>query len=83
MRRPYGYVMTNHKTMQILRLTSLPPRIVREIFELYKNGWGYKENCKITLPIKKFQTPRNVRKKCVRRHKARSIKKKSNPPGVS
>lgn len=38
---PYGYVMTNHKTMQF-EVDEPAAEVVREIFRLYNEGWGYK-----------------------------------------
>ncbi|MBE6855129.1 MAG: stage V sporulation protein T [Ruminococcus sp.] len=39
---PYGYVMTNHKTMQF-EVDEPAAEVVREIFRLYNAGWGYKK----------------------------------------
>ncbi|MBE6847102.1 MAG: stage V sporulation protein T [Ruminococcus sp.] len=38
---PYGYIMTNHKTMQF-EVDEPAAEVVREIFRLYNEGWGYK-----------------------------------------
>lgn len=38
---PYGYIMTNSKTMQF-EVDEPAAEIVREIFRLYSEGWGYK-----------------------------------------
>lgn len=38
---PYGYVMINTKTMKF-EVDESAAAIVRKIFELYANGWGYK-----------------------------------------
>lgn len=38
---PFGYVMTNHKTMQF-EVDEPAAEVVREIFRLYNEGWGYK-----------------------------------------
>ncbi|MGB4090927.1 MAG: stage V sporulation T C-terminal domain-containing protein [Ruminococcus flavefaciens] len=39
---PYGYVMTNTKTMKF-RVDEPSAEIVRKIFQLYSDGWGYKK----------------------------------------
>ncbi|MDE6790063.1 MAG: recombinase family protein, partial [Ruminococcus sp.] len=39
---PYGYIMTNSKTMQF-RVDEPSAEVVRKIFQLYCNGWGYKK----------------------------------------
>lgn len=39
---PYGYVMTNSKNMQF-RVDEPSAEIVRKIFQLYCDGWGYKK----------------------------------------
>ncbi|MBR6046008.1 MAG: recombinase family protein [Ruminococcus sp.] len=39
---PYGYVMTNSKTMAFT-VSEPEAAIVREIFRLYNDGWGYKK----------------------------------------
>lgn len=39
---PYGYVMTNSKTMQF-RVDEPSAEVVRKIFQLYCDGWGYKK----------------------------------------
>ena len=57
---PYGYVMTNHKTMQF-EVDEPAAEVVREIFELYKNGWGYKKIAN-HLTDKKIPTPRMCEK---------------------
>ena len=38
---PYGYIMTNSKTMQF-EVDEPAAEVVREIFRLYSEGWGYK-----------------------------------------
>lgn len=38
---PYGYVITNSKTMQF-KVDVPAAEVVREIFRLYIDGWGYK-----------------------------------------
>ncbi len=38
---PYGYVMTNSKLMQF-EVDEPAAEVVREIFRLYSEGWGYK-----------------------------------------
>lgn len=39
---PYGYIMTNSKTMQF-RVDEPSAEVVRKIFQLYCDGWGYKK----------------------------------------
>jgi len=39
---PYGYVMTNSKTMDF-EVDSPSAEIVRKIFTLYNDGWGYRK----------------------------------------
>lgn len=39
---PYGYIMTNSKTMQF-EIDEPSAEIVRQIFKLYSDGWGYKK----------------------------------------
>ena len=39
---PYGYVMTNTKTMKFT-VDEPSAEIVRKIFQLYADGWGYKK----------------------------------------
>ena len=39
---PYGYVLTNPKTMTIA-VDEAQAQVVRKIFELYRDGWGYKK----------------------------------------
>lgn len=39
---PYGYVMTNSKTMQF-KVDEPSAEVVRKIFQLYCDGWGYKK----------------------------------------
>lgn len=39
---PYGYIMTNSKIMQF-RVDELSAEVVRKIFQLYCDGWGYKK----------------------------------------
>lgn len=55
---PYGYVITNTKKMTF-EIDEPSAEVVREIFELYKQGWGYK---KIAghLTEKHIPTPRTV-----------------------
>ena len=52
--------MTNHKTMQF-EVDEPAAEVVREIFELYKNGWGYKKIAN-HLTDKKIPTPRMCEK---------------------
>ncbi len=39
---PYGYVITNHKTMAY-EVDEAAATVVRKIFDLYNDGWGYKK----------------------------------------
>lgn len=39
---PYGYIMTNSKTMQF-RVDEPSAEVVKKIFQLYCDGWGYKK----------------------------------------
>lgn len=39
---PYGYVMTNTKTMKF-KVDETSSEIVRKVFQLYADGWGYKK----------------------------------------
>ena len=39
---PFGYIMTNSKTMQF-EVDEPAAEIVRQIFQLYSDGWGYKK----------------------------------------
>ena len=39
---PYGYIMSNSKTMQF-EVDEPAAEIVRQIFQLYSDGWGYKK----------------------------------------
>lgn len=39
---PYGYVITNHKTMAY-EVDEAAATVVRKVFELYNDGWGYKK----------------------------------------
>lgn len=57
---PYGYVITNSK-MMTYAVDESAAVIVRKIFELYNDGWGYK---KITnyLTDNKIPTPRMIEK---------------------
>ena len=39
---PFGYVMTNNKSAKI-KVDEPSAEIVRKVYELYANGWGYKK----------------------------------------
>lgn len=39
---PYGYVITNTKTMTF-EVETAEAQVVKKVFELYINGWGYKK----------------------------------------
>ncbi len=53
---PYGYVITNHKTMSF-EIDEAASVVVREIFDLYNDGWGYKKIAN-HLTDKHIPTPR-------------------------
>ncbi len=57
---PYGYVMTNRKAMQF-EVDKPSAEVVREIFRLYSEGWGYKRIAN-HLTDKHIPTPRMVEK---------------------
>lgn len=52
---PYGYIISNMKKQEI----SVVPdeaEVIRKVFELYNDGWGYKK-LPTTLQIKRYQIP--------------------------
>ena len=55
---PYGYVMTNTKTMKF-KVDEPSAEIVRKIFQLYADGWGYKKIANY-LTDQHIPTPRKV-----------------------
>lgn len=55
---PYGYVMTNTKTMKF-KVDEPSAEIVRKIFQLYAEGWGYKKIANY-LTDQHIPTPRKV-----------------------
>ncbi len=55
---PYGYIMVNSKTMKFI-VDEPSAEIVREIFQLYSNGWGYKKIANY-LTQKHIPTPRTT-----------------------
>lgn len=57
---PYGYVMTNSKLMQF-EVDEPAAEVVREIFRLYSEGWGYKRIAN-HLTDKHIPTPRMTEK---------------------
>ncbi len=57
---PYGYVMTNTKKM-LFEVDEAAAEVVREIFRLYIDGWGYKKIAN-HLTDKKIPTPRMCEK---------------------
>lgn len=57
---PYGYVITNSKTMQF-KVDEPAAEVVREIFRLYIDGWGYKRIAN-HLTDKHIPTPRMCEK---------------------
>ena len=57
---PYGYVMTNSKTMKF-DVDEPAAQVVRDIFEKYNEGWGYKKIANY-LTEKHIPTPRMCEK---------------------
>lgn len=57
---PYGYVMTNSKTTQF-EVDEPAAEIVRQIFHLYSDGWGYKKIANF-LTDQHIPTPRMAEK---------------------
>ena len=55
---PYGYVMTNTK-MMTFAVDEPSAQIVRKVFELYNDGWGYKRIANY-LTAQHIPTPRTV-----------------------
>lgn len=55
---PYGYVMTNTKSMKF-KVDEPSAEIVRKIFQLYTDGWGYKKIANY-LTDQHIPTPRKV-----------------------
>ena len=53
---PYGYVLTNPKTMTIA-VDEAQAQVVRKIFERYRDGWGYKKSANY-LTDQHIPTPR-------------------------
>ena len=57
---PYGYVITNTKTMAF-QIDESAADVVREVFTLYNSGWGYKKIAN-HLTDKHIPTPRTSEK---------------------
>jgi len=57
---PYGYVITNSKTMAF-EMDETAAEVVRQVFELYNGGWGYKKIAN-HLTDKNIPTPRMTEK---------------------
>ena len=57
---PYGYVMTNTKRM-LFEVDESAAEVIREIFRLYLDGWGYKRIAN-HLTAKHIPTPRMCEK---------------------
>ena len=55
---PYGYVITNTKTMTF-EVDEPSAQIVRQVFDLYNSGWGYKRIANY-LTDQHIPTPRTV-----------------------
>ena len=68
---PYGYVITDSKRM-MFEVDDVAAAVVKEIFELYSKGWGYKKIANY-LTEKKIPTPRMLEKS---RKDARGIENK-------
>ena len=60
---PYGYVMINQKK-NLFEIVPDEAEIIREIFELYNNGWGYKKIANY-LTDRHIPTPRMKEKERV------------------
>ena len=58
---PYGYVITNSKTMAF-EVDEPAAEVVRKIFELYNDGWGYKKIANHLTELK-IPTPRMVERR--------------------
>lgn len=71
---PYGYYITNTKTMAYIIDASAIP-VIQEIFDLYISGLGYKKIAE-HLTIKKVPTPRMAEK--LRKDKERELR--GEPP---
>ena len=67
---PYGYYITNTKTMDYTVDESVVP-VIQEIFDLYLKGWGYKKISHY-LTERKIPTPREVEKQ--RRDEERALR---------
>ena len=71
---PYGYYITNTKTMAyIIDVSAIP--VIQEIFDLYISGLGYKKIAE-HLTLKKVPTPRMAEK--LRKDKERELR--GEPP---
>ncbi|MEM1484891.1 stage V sporulation T C-terminal domain-containing protein [Oscillospiraceae bacterium PP1C4] len=73
---PYGYVMTNSKT-GVFEIDETAAEVVRKIYALYKDGWGYKKIANY-LTEQKIPTPRMLE---IQRKEARGeeSKRKARP----
>lgn len=76
---PYGYVMTNSKTMKF-DVDEPAAQVVRDIFEKYNEGWGYKK-LQITLQ-KSISLPLVCVRKCEKRRTVKSASVRQNKRGV-
>lgn len=76
---PYGYVMTNSKTMKF-DVDEPAAQVVRDIFEKYNEGWGYKKIANY-LTEKHIPTLVCVRK-CEKRRTVKSASVRQNKRGV-
>lgn len=76
---PYGYVMTNSKTMKF-DVDEPAAQVVRDIFEKYNEGWGYKK-LRITLQ-KNIYLPLVCVRRCEKRRTVKSASVRQNKRGV-
>lgn len=53
---PYGYIISNMKKQEISVVLD-EAEVIRKVFELYNDGWGYKKIANY-LTDKKIPTPR-------------------------
>lgn len=73
---PYGYVITNNKTMTF-EVEPTEALVVKKVFELYKDGWGYKKIANY-LTEQHYPTPR-MSEKARKEAKGEECKLRSRP----
>lgn len=73
---PYGYVMTNTKLMTF-EIDEVQAQVVRKVFELYNDGWGYKRIANY-LTEEHIPTPRSdeIARKEAKGEKCKLVAKK-------